>query len=171
MSVYRICSPHSNLVYIGATFQSLKRRWAVHLCMNRRHLKGKGPWVSSFKIIRLGDAFIEHVDSHVFLSRRELLDHEADWQHRMGVDAVNVSREHTYDHNEYCRKWRRANPEKVKAKKSLVRCECGGKYSYRNKHAHFRSKRHVRYSSSPASSLGGLPMKNLGVSLGATVNW
>ena len=57
--IYTIRSPYSDLYYIGATTQSLCRRLTNHKADYDRYLKGIYHNISSFKIIELGDAYIE----------------------------------------------------------------------------------------------------------------
>jgi hypothetical protein len=59
--------------------------------------------------------------------------------------------------DEYSRKWRLANIEKVKAYSKIysqmrdakrVECPCGGRYSDKHKTAHFKTKKHTKYEAS-----------------------
>lgn len=47
-----------------------------------------------------------------------------------------------------CKNWREDNKDMLKLK---IECACGGKYSYSNKSAHFKTKKHIAQSSSSMS--------------------
>ena len=82
MSVYRIKSPHSDKVYIGGTFQTLEQRFSEHKSQYKHWLRGdpKALYYSSYEVLKLGDAYIEQVDTHDCLTVGELCEHEAHYQ-------------------------------------------------------------------------------------------
>ena len=94
MSVYRIKSPHSDKVYIGGTFQPLNKRFSEHKSQYKRWLRGdsKALYYSSYEILKLGDAYIERVDTHDCLTVGELCDHEAHYQ--QDTNCINKLQKH-----------------------------------------------------------------------------
>ena len=57
--VYAICSPNSDFIYIGSTKYSLKHRFSKHMSDFKIYMANKtSGYISSFDIIRTGDAFI-----------------------------------------------------------------------------------------------------------------
>jgi GIY-YIG catalytic domain len=57
--VYAICSPNSDFIYIGSTTKPLKRRFWEHMYRFKIYMaNATSNYVSSFEIIRAGDAFI-----------------------------------------------------------------------------------------------------------------
>ena len=76
--IYTIRSPHTEKFYIGSTTQSLCRRFANHKSNYNSYVNnGVGNLIiSSFKIIELGDSYIElleeiNCDSKIQLEMRE----------------------------------------------------------------------------------------------------
>ena len=75
--IYTIRSPHTDKFYIGSTTQSLCRRFSNHKTDYNLHVQNKIKYVTtSFKIIELGDSYIElleeiNCDSKTQLEMRE----------------------------------------------------------------------------------------------------
>ena len=57
--IYTIRSPHTDKFYIGSTTQKLCKRFANHKASYNSYLSNVGNHVSSYKIIELGDSYIE----------------------------------------------------------------------------------------------------------------
>ncbi len=57
--IYTIRSPHTDKFYIGSTAQRLCRRFANHKASYNAYVSNVGNHMSSFKIIELGDSYIE----------------------------------------------------------------------------------------------------------------
>jgi len=61
--VYAIKSHNTDLVYVGSTHKTIKRRLTQHRCDFKRFNAGKYRNVSVFQIIELGDYYIEVLES------------------------------------------------------------------------------------------------------------
>ena len=57
--IYTIRSPATDKYYIGSTTQILCKRFSDHNVNYKSYLKGTGNYMTSFKIIELGDSYIE----------------------------------------------------------------------------------------------------------------
>ena len=57
--IYSIRSPATERYYIGSTTQILCKRFSDHNRNYTAYLKGTGNYMTSFKIIELGDSYIE----------------------------------------------------------------------------------------------------------------
>ncbi len=74
--IYTIRSPHTENYYIGSTTQILCKRFSDHNMHYKAYLKGTSNFMTSFKIIELGDAYIElleeiNCDNKTQLEKRE----------------------------------------------------------------------------------------------------
>ena len=74
--IYTIRSPHTDKFYIGSTTQNLCKRFANHKSDYNLHVNNKKNYITSFKIIELGDSYIElleqiNCDSKIQLEMRE----------------------------------------------------------------------------------------------------
>lgn len=61
-----------NSVYIGSTTQSLAKRIADHKRNYKAYLKGNGHYITSFKLIKHPDCYIELIEDYECNSKREL---------------------------------------------------------------------------------------------------
>ena len=61
--IYTIRSPHIELYYIGSTTQILCKRVANHKTDYSYYMQGTKGFTTSFKILELGDAYIELLES------------------------------------------------------------------------------------------------------------
>ena len=75
--IYTIRSPHTDKFYIGSTTQRLCKRFVNHKSNYNSYVNnGIGSFITSFKIIELGDSYIElleeiNCDSKIQLETRE----------------------------------------------------------------------------------------------------
>ena len=74
--IYTIRSPHTDKFYIGSTTQKLCKRFANHKSDYDAYVNNKKNYITSFKIIELGDSYIElleqiNCDSKIQLELRE----------------------------------------------------------------------------------------------------
>ncbi len=74
--IYSIRSPATDKYYIGSTTQILCKRFSDHNINYKSYLKGTSKFMTSFKIIKLGDAYIElleeiNCDNKTQLEKRE----------------------------------------------------------------------------------------------------
>ena len=70
--IYCIKSPHTSNIYIGSTIQPLSYRMSLHNYHYRKHTKGEYSNLSSFDIIKFGDAYIELIENFPCANKEEL---------------------------------------------------------------------------------------------------
>src|SRR3990167_3714003 len=76
--IYTIRSHKTDKVYVGSTTQSLSCRLAEHRHDYNRYLAEKYSYVTSFEIIKLGDAYIELVEDVPCKNKEQLLRREGE---------------------------------------------------------------------------------------------
>ena len=134
--IYTIRSPHTDQYYIGSTTQPLCKRFGDHKTHYKEYLKKpEGNFITSFKIIELGDSYIElleeiNCDNRPQLHRREgeiIREHKINCVNRL--IAGRTSQEYTKDNcdkqkqyykdnfdtiREYKKQHRLTNSDKIK---------------------------------------------------------
>ena len=70
--IYTIRSPHTDQYYIGSTSQILCKRFVDHKTHYKYYQMGKGHFLTSFKILELGDAYIELLEEINCENRNQL---------------------------------------------------------------------------------------------------
>ena len=158
MKIYKITSPNTDLVYVGKTIRTLKRRFSDHHSHAKRYMKCGDNYCSSFKVLECGDAVIELIEETDDKSR------EAHWikelntcnQMKLMIDwsdpvAVTKYRTEYRDANpEYMGEWRKANRERVleytresrEYRNEKIACShCGRMVSRRNIAGHTKTQR------------------------------
>ena len=85
--IYKIQSSLTDKIYIGSTCQALSQRMAGHISDYKKYLKDntKG-YVSSYEIIKLGDAFITLIEEFNLNNRQQLISLEGE----MIKDNINI---------------------------------------------------------------------------------
>src|SRR3989304_4474270 len=76
--IYAIRSYTTDMVYIGSTTQPLSRRLSKHRSNYKRFLAGKYNNVTSFELIKHGDAYIELVEDYPCDRKDQLLKREGE---------------------------------------------------------------------------------------------
>ena len=87
--VYSIRTPHSELYYIGSTTQPLCKRFVNHKSKYKDYLNGTYHFVTSFKIIELGDAYIELLEEISCENRNQLDKREGELIREHKANCVN----------------------------------------------------------------------------------
>lgn len=138
MSVYRLTSPHTDLVYIGATSQVLSQRLHRHKANYKLYVKHAFPWMSSFDIVKCGDVSIEPVDDVKCATEEELRKHEGFWQQKVPCvnRKINGRDRKKLDQAKYMR-WKATRPN--------VECLCGGRFTFQNRWNHNATARHLEF--------------------------
>jgi hypothetical protein len=85
--VYKIVSPSTDLVYIGSTIQPLHKRLREHRNKYTQFLKGKYCNVTSFEIMKYGDAEIYLIELCDCNSKMEL--ERCERSHIESIECVN----------------------------------------------------------------------------------
>ena len=70
--IYSIRSPHTDKFYIGSTTQSLCKRFANHKSCYNAYVNNIKNYVTSYKIIELGDSYIELLERFDCENKNEL---------------------------------------------------------------------------------------------------
>lgn len=92
--VYTIRSPSTDKFYLGTTVKTLSGRFSGHKSNYKFFLQGKYKCnVSSYEIIKLGDAYIELLESYPCNSKEELLKREGELLRLHKDNIVNKRRE------------------------------------------------------------------------------
>jgi hypothetical protein len=85
--VYKIVSPSTDLVYIGSTIQPLHKRLCAHLTNYKQFLKGSYRKITSFEIMKYGDAEIYLIELCDCQSKMEL--ERCERSHIESIECVN----------------------------------------------------------------------------------
>lgn len=100
-----------DLIYVGSTVQPLKERMRLHRSSYKRYVEGKFPYVTSFKIIELGDSYIELYEKVPCSDKEELHKHEGEVIREL--DCVNkhipgrTGKQYREDNKEEIKEWRK----------------------------------------------------------------
>ena len=140
--IYRIKSHKTDQVYIGSTTLPLSSRFSKHKSDYKRYLNGNFNFVSSFEILKYSDAFIELVEDYPCENKSELRKREG----LLTLQSTNCVNKHIAGRTEqeYKKEYLEQNKDKINAK---FVCDCGGRYTYRHKSRHLKSKKHLDYIS------------------------
>ena len=89
--IYSIRSPHTVNYYIGSTTQKLCKRFSDHNINYKAYLKGTVGFTTSFKILKLGDAYIELLEEVNCENRNQLEKREGELIREHKNNCVNKS--------------------------------------------------------------------------------
>lgn len=133
--VYKIVSPSTDLVYIGSTIQPLHKRLCEHRNKYKQFLKGTYRNVTSFEIVKYGDAEIYLIELCDCNSKMEL--ERCERSHIESIECVNkhipgrtreeyyndnkekiceYKKQHNIDHPEIKKQYYIDNKDKIKKK-------------------------------------------------------
>ena len=87
--IYSIRSTHTVNYYIVSTTQILCKRFSDHNINYKAYLKGTGGFTTSFKILELGDAYIELLEEFNCENRMQLEKREGELIREHKNDCVN----------------------------------------------------------------------------------
>lgn len=76
--IYAIRSAQTDDIYIGSTIQPLCVRMAGHRAHYKKHLDGKGNYITSYKILHFEDAYIELLENYACSCKDELTKREGE---------------------------------------------------------------------------------------------
>lgn len=154
--IYAIRSPHTDKIYIGSTIEKyLSSRLNGHNSKYKLFLKGKYHNVTSFELLKLGDAYIELLESFPCENALELQKREGELIREHQINCVNrivvgrTKKEYRYDNHDKISEYHKHNIDKAKARKSTpYTCECGSIIQKSAKAPHNRSIKHQNYINS-----------------------
>ena len=132
--IYKISSySRPDLVYVGSTYNSLKKRFSRHKSDFRAFNVGKSKtYISSFEIIKLGDCYIEKIEDFPCETRKQLLLRERHFFETM--ECVNKFVPYL-------------NDEERKNCDIEINCGCGLTIRKKSKKNHEKSVKHQAYLS------------------------
>jgi len=163
--IYQIKSEQTDKVYIGSTTKKLSQRFSTHKRDYKRYLAGKYDYVTSFKILEYGDAYIELLEDYPCESKTELEHREAELIRELDCVNKNIPgrtqkewyQDNKYKIDEYKKQYYQDNRDKrieqtkqytLDNKEKIYQkhnCSCGGKYTYSSKARHMKSPKHQEY--------------------------
>ena len=121
--IYTIRSPSTDKYYIGSTTQILCKRFVDHKSDYKLYLKGKHGFTTSYKIIELGDSYIELLEEFNCENRMQLERKEGELIRKNKLECVNRyiagrTQQEYYIENkdkisEYKNQWYNENMEKI----------------------------------------------------------
>jgi hypothetical protein len=88
--IYKIWSPHTELIYIGSTTRLLCQRLGDHQTNYKSYKEDKRHYVSSFKILEYGDAKIELIENYSCNNKEELTKKEGEFIRQYKDICVNI---------------------------------------------------------------------------------
>ena len=149
--IYCIWSYETDEIYIGSTCDELDHRLKGHRDKYKQFLNGKKNCNQvSNKILKYGDAQIGIIEEYPCNTKQELLRREGELQQQIKcvnkLIAGQTDKEwrilHKTDLLDYGKKYQKKNREKLLQK---YNCNCGGRYVYKNKSTHFKTKQHIKW--------------------------
>jgi hypothetical protein len=143
--IYLLICNITGLKYIGCSCEPiLSRRLALHVKDYKRYLKNKRvDYKFSFRILENNDYNIILLEKYPCESRDELLMRERHYIET--IECVNKSNNPNYVEQrvEVLQKLQETQDKQ----NNKVQCECGGRYTGKNKTAHLTSKKHTTFLS------------------------
>ena len=125
--IYTIRSPHTDQYYIGSTTQILCKRFVDHKAHYKVYLKSGKKFTTSFKIIELGDAYIELLEEVNCENRPQLQRTEGELIRAHKENCVNMvipgrtKHEYKTDNSDkikaHMKEYNEVNSDKIKAHK------------------------------------------------------
>ena len=120
--IYIIRSHQTDDVYYGSTTQMLCKRMASHRACYKLWLDGKYSCVSSFDILKYGDAYIELVEEVKYENKQELYAREGHHirtnkcvnKHIAGRSRKESSKKYNDANREKHKQYREENKDKIK---------------------------------------------------------
>ena len=154
--IYKIIHDQSNICYVGSTFDELRNRFRQHKNSNGKHSTSLTPFITLYGIEHFKIILIKEYE---VIDRDHLKVYEQLWINKL--QCINQSNPFNcclkQRSSEYSKKYYAANRDKISDHKKQYRasiqtklktkhqCECSGQYTYANRAAHFRSKKHVKH--------------------------
>lgn len=119
--IYKLVSNQTDQIYIGSTAQKyLCSRLHNHKSDYKKHQNGKHRYVTSFDIIKLGDAKIILLEKYSCNSKEELTAREEYWRKKLEHKTVNkqvcstgINLNYRENKQEYMKQYQQMNREKL----------------------------------------------------------
>lgn len=158
--LYKICSYETDQIYIGSTTQTLSRRMSKHRSNYKLWLKGyiypSGRPISNYSSFRIleqdPNCKIILISKHECNDRAELETIERDYINSVVCVNKNVGstkdpdyyKKYYVENKEHYQNYYIKNKDKINIRRNKkFNCDCGGKYSLRNKSQHEKTNKHI----------------------------
>ena len=163
--IYSIRSPATEKYYIGSTTQILCKRFGDHKKKYKLYLDEKHHFVTSFKILELGDAYIELLEEINCENKNQLVKMEGEAIRKHKASCVNKKiegrtkkeyridnkesikehhKQYYIDNKEHHKQYYIDNIESIKAQKTQpYYCLCGSTIQLNEKARHNKSAKHL----------------------------
>lgn len=116
--IYCIRSFQTDKVYIGSTTQTLAQRLGTHREDYKRYLRGNKHYVSSFKLLKYDDYYIELITLYPCSCKAELVAEEGKFIRELDCVNKNIagrtSRQYHIDNRDKIKQWHIDNRDKKK---------------------------------------------------------
>ena len=164
--IYSIRSPATEKYYIGSTTQILCKRFGDHKTKYKGYLKNIYKFVTSFKILELGDAYIELLEEFTCDNKLQLEKREGELIREHKNECVNKriegrtkneyridnkesikeqNKQYYIDNKEHHKQYYIDNIESIKAQKTQpYYCLCGSTIQLNEKARHNKSAKHLK---------------------------
>jgi len=137
--IYKIVDNTNDNIYIGSTCDSLKNRLSKHKASYKSFLKGLINNIKSFDIMKNNNYKIELLENCDIKTKQELLQRERYYIENnecLNKIVPGRNKKEYYD----------VNKDKINIKRNqMIDCECGRKYTIRNKARHLKSTKHQEF--------------------------
>lgn len=149
--IYQLTTPHSDLVYIDATFQPvLSRRYFTHREAYQRWKNGKAKrYLTSFPLFELGDVSISLIETCPDMTRNQAMLHVAALVHKRKQAGENVVGPKSVRWwPTVCALSTRLNDPSIRQAEKID-CTCGRKVTPGNRAAHMVTAYHKKRQQPP----------------------
>jgi len=159
--IYCVRSHKTDLVYVGSTTQPLSKRMADHRSNFKRFNKDQKKYISSYEIVKHGDAYIELLHCCPCNTKEELIREEGKYIREMNCVNKYISgrtrKEYFCDNKkrliEYQKRYDDEHKEQIslknkrnyKKRRIYYTCECGSTLFVASKNKHNKSNKHCQY--------------------------
>ena len=147
---YKIVSKQTDKIYIGMTTQTLANRLSGHKSKYRQYTTGdKKTFCSSSEILKYGDAEIVFLFNCPCNSKEEVsvIERETIIKNNCVNQHLRQTKKQIVENISKCSKGHYQNNKQAinDRRNQRMECDCGGRYTLRNKAVHFKSQIHIRY--------------------------
>ena len=155
--VYKIICTQSNDIYIGSTFNTLRDRFRRHKNHYNDYLNNKGHKLSImdyFSKYTVDNFKIVLIKEYKVIDRKHLEAYEQLWINKLKpINTQSAFRVEYLSKKKYQNNYYENNKDKLQKKNKEYRknntqtllCICGSQYKQLSKHAHLKTKKHLKY--------------------------
>jgi hypothetical protein len=163
--IYKLISPNTTKIYVGSTCKKyLSQRLTTHKGHYNFWLKNNKGYMASYELFKLGNVEIVLLESVNCNSKDELLKKEREYIEKYKDILININqrpiitkderkqyrKQHTEDNIEEIKQYKKEhyekNKEEINERRGKIHiCNCGTKYTHRNKSRHEKSTKHQKY--------------------------